>query len=111
MISFPNPILIQFWSKFLSRPRILVKKRFFVDLLKVSRREPNSKYSYMSMELFKRLKSGDLRQRYEDEVIHTGHPDRDVMMVIMNTMCGNMELDCAYATYAYSEYAYYNPGK
>ena len=111
MISFPNPILIQFWSKFLSRPRILVKKRFFVDLLKVSRREPNSKYSHMSMELFKRLKSGDLRQRYEDEVIHTGHPDRDVMMVIMNTMCGNMELDCAYATYAYSEYAYYNPGK
>ena len=66
----------------------------------------------MSMELFKRLKSGDLRQRYEDEVIHTGHPDRDVMMVIMNTMCGNMELDCAYATYAYSEHAYYGePGK
>ena len=65
----------------------------------------------MSMELFKRLKSGDLRQRYEDEVINIDHPDRDAMMSIMNVMCGNMELDCAFSTYHYSEHNYYDPGK
>ena len=65
----------------------------------------------MSMELYKRLKSGDLQQRYEDEVINTDHPDRDPMMSIMNTMCGNIELDCAYASYGYSAAVYYDPGK
>ena len=63
------------------------------------------------MKLYKRLKSGDLQQRYEDEVINIDHPDRDAMMSIMNTMCGNIELDCAYGTYHYSRHTYDDPGK
>ena len=97
-------INLNFWSKFLFRPRILVK----IDFLLIC-------VGYMShmtsMEFCKRLKSGDLSQRYEDEVINIDHPDRDAMMSVMNTICGNLELECAYASYFYSEWNYYDPGK
>merc|ERR1712131_290105 len=56
-----------------------------------------------------RLKSGDLQQRYEDEVINIDHSDRDAMMSVMNAICGNLELECAYASYFYSEHNYYDP--
>ena len=62
------------------------------------------------MELYKRIKSGDLKERYENEVINLDHPDRDAMMSVMNSICGNMELECSYAVYSYSAVAYYDPG-
>ena len=63
------------------------------------------------MELYKRIKSGDLKERYENEVINLVHPDRDAMMSVMNSICGNMELECSHAVYAYSAAEYYDPGK
>ena len=63
------------------------------------------------MELYKRIKSGDLKERYENEVINLVHPDRDAMMSVMNSICGNMELECSHAVYAYSAAEYYNQGK
>ena len=45
---------------------------------------------------------GDLREKYENEIIINpvnGH-SKDVM-VLMNVMCGNIRMDCAYANHLY----------
>ena len=66
------------------------------------------------MELCKRLTSGDLHGSYlHDVVYHDGHsqPEKDAMMSVVNIMCGNIDLECADASYQYSLTAYYDPGK
>ena len=67
-----------------------------------------------SMDLCKRLTSGDLHGSYlHDVVYHDGHsqPEKDAMMSVVNIMCGNIDLECADASYQYSLTAYYDPGK
>ena len=47
---------------------------------------------------------GDLRELYEREVL--GAPDgeeREKMMSVMNIMCGNIEIDCAYAAFDHDD--------
>ena len=52
----------------------------------------------MCLEPFKRLIHGDLREMYEQLVILAPESEeRDFWMGIMNVMCGNVELECAYA--------------
>ena len=51
------------------------------------------------MELCKRLKYGDLRERYENEVIYDYHEERDSFLTAVNIICGNVEVECAYAAY------------
>ena len=47
---------------------------------------------------FKRLFRGDLREMYETLVINARESeDRDKMMDAMNVMCGNIDIECAYA--------------
>ena len=50
------------------------------------------------MELHKRLKYGDLRERYENEVIYDNHEERVSFITAVNIICGNVEPDCAYAS-------------
>ena len=50
------------------------------------------------MELHKRLKYGDLRERYENEVIYGNHEERVSFITVVNIICGNVEVDCAYAS-------------
>ena len=67
-----------------------------------------------SLELYKRLTSGDLQGRYLQEVVyHDAHsqPEKDAMMSVVNIMCGNIDLECAQVSYQYSLTAYYDPGK
>ena len=46
----------------------------------------------------KRLIHGDLKERFENEVIHNHDlEERDYMMATMNVICGNIPIDCAYA--------------
>ena len=49
------------------------------------------------MELCKRLKYGDLRERYENEVIYDNHEERVSFLTVVNIICGNVEVECAYA--------------
>ncbi len=54
------------------------------------------------MELCKRLLSGDLRDQFEKEVIKSPESDEHTsMMAMMNIMCGNITMDCAYAAQAH----------
>merc|ERR1712147_97751 len=49
-----------------------------------------------------RLLSGDLRDQFEKEVINSPESDdRTSMMAVMNIMCGNVTMDCAYAAQAH----------
>ena len=46
----------------------------------------------------KRLIHGDLKERFENEVINNhDSEERDYMMATMNVMCGNIPIECAYA--------------
>ena len=49
------------------------------------------------MELFKRLKYGDLNGKYRNDVLNGSDDFRDVMISIMNVICGNIEIECASA--------------
>ena len=51
----------------------------------------------ISMELFERLKYGDLKERYRNDVFHGFDEYRGVMMSIMNVICGKIEIECASA--------------
>ena len=53
-----------------------------------------------SVEPCLRIMRGDLKDDYEREVLDA--PDgeeREKMMSVMNIMCGNIEIDCAYAAF------------
>ena len=52
------------------------------------------------MEPCLRIMHGDLKTLYEREVLdaHDGE-QRDKMMGAMNVMCGNVEIECAYAMF------------
>ena len=56
------------------------------------------------MELFKRLKHGDLNGKYRNDVLDGSDDFRDVMMRIMNVLCGNIEMECASAVHSLSEF-------
>jgi len=63
---------------------------------------------FVNHESCRRIKYGDLRELYQNEVLNapeTGDRagDRHSMMSLMNVMCGNMELECAYAAYEHWE--------
>jgi len=45
-----------------------------------------------------RLKYGDLRERYENEVIYANHDERISFITVVNIMCGNADISCAYAS-------------
>ena len=46
---------------------------------------------------------GDLKDVFEREVIHNQHEEENHgTMALMNVMCGNVDIDCAYATGRYS---------
>merc|ERR1719312_1900483 len=49
------------------------------------------------------LKYGDLNDKYVNDVIYGNPDDRDAMMSVVNIMCGNINNDCAHASYAYPE--------
>ena len=50
------------------------------------------------MKSYKRIYHGDLRQKYEDEVIHAPpEDDKGHIMAIKNIMCGHITIDCAFA--------------
>ena len=52
----------------------------------------------MPLESLKRIIEGDLREAYEHLVINAPNSDdRDKMMAVVNVMCGNVEIECAYA--------------
>ena len=52
----------------------------------------------MPLESLKRIIEGDLRETYEHLVINAPNSDdRDKMMAVVNVMCGNVEIECAYA--------------
>ena len=54
----------------------------------------------MSVETFLRIMHGDLKEFYEYEVIDApDDEDRESMMSVMNIMCGNIEIECAYAAF------------
>ena len=56
------------------------------------------------MELFKRLKYGDLNGKYRNDVLDGYDDFRDVMISIMNVICGNIEIECASAVNSLSEF-------
>merc|ERR1711917_158719 len=45
-----------------------------------------------------RLKYGDLRDRYLNEVIYGDHEERVSFITAVNFMCGNADISCAYAS-------------
>merc|ERR1711917_128525 len=47
-----------------------------------------------------RLKYGDLRDRYLNEVIYGDHEERVSFITVVNIMCGNADISCAYASSA-----------
>merc|ERR1719394_1126052 len=47
-----------------------------------------------------RLKYGDLRERYENEVIYANHDERISFLTVVNVICGNVDVECAYAAHA-----------
>ena len=52
------------------------------------------------MEPFLRIMNGDLKEFYEYTVLDA--PDgegRESMMSVMNIVCGNIEMECAYAAF------------
>ena len=47
---------------------------------------------------------GDLTDLYQREVLDAPDgEDREKMMSVMNIMCGNIEIDCAYAAFDHYE--------
>ena len=58
----------------------------------------------LSIELFKRLKYGDLNEKYRNDVLNGSDEYRDVMISIMNVICGNIEIECASAVNSLSEF-------
>ena len=51
-------------------------------------------------ELYKRIMKGDLTELYRTQVIDApDSKDREAMMSVMNVMCGNIEIECAYAAF------------
>ena len=59
---------------------------------------------WISLELFKRLKYGDLKQKYTDDVLNSDQFERDVMMSAVNVICGNIEIECASAINSLSNF-------
>ena len=54
----------------------------------------------MSVELYERIMHDDLRELYRTQVIDApDSKDREAMMSVMNVMCGNIEIECAYAAF------------
>ena len=54
----------------------------------------------MSVKPCLRIMHGDLKELYEYQVLDA--PDgegRDSMMSVMNIVCGNIEMECAYAAF------------
>ena len=56
------------------------------------------------MEFSYRLKYGDLNEKYRNDVLDGSDDFRDVMMSIMNVLCGNIEMECASAVNSLSEF-------
>ena len=54
------------------------------------------------MKPFKRIYDGDLRQKYEDEVIH--NDDNGHIMGIKNVMCGAIDIGCLFEALHYWNY-------
>ena len=50
---------------------------------------------------------GDLREKYENEVIDPALSNSKDVMVLMNVMCGNIRMDCAYAAHYYWNWQMY----
>ena len=47
-----------------------------------------------------RLMHGDLKERFENEVLHNpNEEERGGMMSVMNIQCGHVELECTYTLY------------
>ena len=58
----------------------------------------------MFVELCIRIMYGDLRKLYQEQVLNApDSDDREAMMSVMNVVCGNMELECAYAAWEHWE--------
>ena len=56
--------------------------------------------SYKPVEPCLRIMHGDLKDDYEKEVLDARDGEvRDRMMGVMNVMCGNVEIDCAYTLF------------
>ena len=55
----------------------------------------------MSVELYKRIMKGNLTELYRTQVIDApdSKDDKRKMMSVMNVMCGNVEIECAYAAF------------
>ena len=52
----------------------------------------------MPLKPFKRIIHGDLRETYEQLVSNAPESEeRGEMMAVMNVMCGNVEIECAFA--------------
>ena len=56
------------------------------------------------VELCVRIMYGDLRKYYQDQVLNARDGDvREAMMSVKNVVCGNIELECAYAAWEHWE--------
>ena len=52
----------------------------------------------ISIELYTRLKYGDLNEKYRNDVLESGYPfAKDAMISAINVICGNIEIECASA--------------
>jgi len=55
---------------------------------------------FLNHEACQRIMHGDLKDDYEKEVLDARDGEvRDKMMGVMNVMCGNVEIECAYALF------------
>jgi len=55
---------------------------------------------FLNHDACQRIMHGDLKEFYEYEVIDApDDEDRESMMSVMNIMCGNIEIECAYAAF------------
>ena len=56
------------------------------------------------VELCIRIMYGDLRKIYQEQVLNApDSDDREGMMSVKNVVCGNIELECAYAAWEHWE--------
>ena len=59
----------------------------------------------ISIELYTRLKYGDLNEKYRNDVLESGYPfAKDAMISAINVICGNIEIECASAVNSLSEF-------
>ena len=64
----------------------------------------------ISIELYTRLKYGDLNETYQHDVLYSDNQfERDAMISAMNVICGNIEIECASAINSKLEFE--KPGK